>query len=102
MVEEEAVITHLDDLRSFADAIVHPVVSPDNWDVYSSLCDYIDLIKTEVECLLKEQDDVIPIKLVAEFLVDYAFPPTDMNAIVYHESKAEMEWEQFLRDLKGR
>ena len=57
---------------------------------------------TDAIALLKEQDDVIPIKLVAEFLADYAFPPTDRNAIVYHESKAEMEWEQFLRDLKGR
>lgn len=56
MTDREMVITHLDDLRLFADVTVHRVVSPDNWDVYSSLCDYIDQIKTEVEILLKEQE----------------------------------------------
>lgn len=60
MIDREAVITHLDDLRLFADVTVHPVVSPNNWDVYSSLCDYIDQIKTEVEILLKEQEPVPP------------------------------------------
>jgi len=57
MTDREMVITHLDDLRLFADVTVHPVVSPDNWNVYSSLCDYIDQIKTEVEILLKEQEE---------------------------------------------
>ena len=61
MTDREVVITHLDDLRLFADVTVHPVVSPDNWDVYSSLCDYIDQIKTEVEILLKEQEAVEPV-----------------------------------------
>ena len=61
MADREVVITHLDDLRLFADVAVHPVVSPDNWDVYSRLCDYIDQIKTEVEILLKEQDAVKPV-----------------------------------------
>jgi len=60
MTDREVVITHLDDLRLFADVTVHPVVSPGNWDVYSSLCDYIDQIKTEVEILLKEQEPVEP------------------------------------------
>jgi len=60
MTDREVVITHLDDLRLFADVTVHPVVSPGNWDVYSSLCDYIDQIKTEVEILLKEQEPVKP------------------------------------------
>lgn len=56
MTDREVVIAHLDDLRLFADVTVHPVVSPDNWNVYASLCDYIDQIKTEVEKLLKEQE----------------------------------------------
>ena len=60
MTDREVVITHLDDLRLFADVTVHPVVSPDNWNVYSSLCDYIDQIKEEVEILLKEQEAVKP------------------------------------------
>lgn len=59
MIDREVVITHLDDLRLFADVTVHPVVSPDNWDVYSNLCDYIDQIKTEVEMLLKEQEPMM-------------------------------------------
>lgn len=58
MTDREVVITHLDDLRLFADVTVHPVVSPDNWNVYSSLCDYIDQIKEDVEILLKEQEAV--------------------------------------------
>lgn len=52
--------------------------------------------------IIEKCDDMIPIKVVAYFLADYAFPPTDMNKVVFHESKAEMEWEQFLLDLKGR
>ena len=66
MTDREVVITHLDDLRLFADVTVHPVVSPDNWDVYSRLCDYIDQIKTEVEILLKEQEAVEPILSVKD------------------------------------
>ena len=42
MIDREKVITHLDDLRQFADVDVHPIVSPENWDIYSTLCDYID------------------------------------------------------------
>lgn len=61
MTDRERVITHLDDLRLFADITVHPVVSPDNWEVYSSLCDYIDQIKTEVDMLLKAHEPVKPI-----------------------------------------
>lgn len=60
MTDREVVITHLDDLRLFADVTVHPAVSPDNWNVYASLCDYIDQIKTEVKILLKEQEAVKP------------------------------------------
>ena len=56
MIDREKVIAHLDDLRQFADVDVHPVVSPENWDIYSTLCDYIDQIKEEVETLLKEQE----------------------------------------------
>ena len=59
MTDREVVITHLDDLRLFADVTVHPAVSPDNWDVYSSLCNYIDQIKTEIEILLKEQEPIL-------------------------------------------
>ena len=56
MADLEKVITHLDDLRLFTDIDVHPVVSPENWGIYSTLCDYIDQIKEEVETLLKEQE----------------------------------------------
>lgn len=56
MTNREKVIAHLDNLRRFADVDVHPVVSPENWNVYATLCDYIDQIKEEVEALLKEQE----------------------------------------------
>jgi len=74
MTDREMVITHLDDLRLFADVTVHPVVSPDNWNVYSSLCDYIDQIKTEVEILLKEQEPrVMKLEDVKAFGWDYCY-----------------------------
>lgn len=60
MTDREVIITHLNDLRLFADVTVHPSVSPDNWNVYASLCDYVDQIKTEIEELLKERETVEP------------------------------------------
>lgn len=56
MPDREKVITHLDDMRLFADTRVHQIVSPENWEVYSDLCDFIDLIKKEILDLLKEQE----------------------------------------------
>ena len=58
MINRESIIDHLDDLRMFADLIVRPLVSPENRNVYSKLYNYIDLIKDEVETLLKEQEAV--------------------------------------------
>lgn len=57
----EKIIAHLDNLRQFADVDVHPAVSPENWHIYATLCDYIDQIREEVETLLKEQEAVEPI-----------------------------------------
>lgn len=57
MVDREKIIVHLDDLRQFADVDIHPLVSPENWNIYATLCDYADQIKEEVEALLKEQDN---------------------------------------------
>jgi hypothetical protein len=42
----------LEDIRNYLDVEVHPVVSPDRWDVYSVLCDMVDDIIT----LLKAQE----------------------------------------------
>lgn len=56
MIERENVTSKLDDLRQFADTEIHPIVSPDNWDVYSKLCDLIDLTKADIIALLKEQE----------------------------------------------
>ena len=46
----------IDELRRFADNRVHPIVSPDHWNVYSQLVDFID----ELDESLKEQDPVLP------------------------------------------
>lgn len=59
MLDREKVVSKLDDLRQFADTEIHPIVSPDNWDVYSKLCDLIDMTKDDVLALLKEQDSMI-------------------------------------------
>lgn len=58
MTDRKNVVSKLDELRQFADTEIHPIVSPDNWDVYSKLCDLIDLTKEEVLALLKEQEAV--------------------------------------------
>ena len=91
MTDREVVITHLDDLRLFADVTVHPAVSPDNWDVYSSLCDYIDQIKTEVEILLKEQEPVEPIAIKQEMFDEFygavsCCPKCDCMWVMYREN----------------
>ena len=59
MTDMEKIITHLDDMRLFADTRVHQIASPDNWEIYSDLCDLIDLVKEEVLALLKEQQQLI-------------------------------------------
>ena len=66
-MDREKVITHLDDMRLFADTRVHSIVSPENWGIYSDLCDFIDLIKEEVLDLLKEQEAVEPINSYGTF-----------------------------------
>ena len=57
MTDREKVITHLDDMRLFADTRVHQIVSPENWEIYSELCNFIDLVKEEILDLLKEQEE---------------------------------------------
>ena len=57
MADREKVITHLDDMRLFADTRVHQIVSPENWEIYSELCNFIDLVKEEILDLLKEQEE---------------------------------------------
>ena len=59
MIDRENVISKLDELRRFADTEIHPIVSQDNWDVYSKLCDIIDLTKADILALLKEQESRI-------------------------------------------
>ena len=41
----DKVLQEIDELRAFADSDIHPIASPDNWDVYSELCDLIDEVK---------------------------------------------------------
>lgn len=56
MPEMEKIITLLDDMRSLADLRIHEIVSPDNWNVYSDLCDLIDLAKESALAMLREQE----------------------------------------------
>lgn len=42
----------LEDIRNYLDIEVHPVVSPDKWDVYAALCDMVD----DTLVLLKAQE----------------------------------------------
>ena len=56
----EKVIADLDELRIFADTGVHPIVSPDNWNVYAELRDMIDKAQDDAISLLKAQEPVSP------------------------------------------
>lgn len=47
----------LEYIRNYLDVEVHPVVSPDRWDVYCALCDMVD----DIIALLKAQEPVRPI-----------------------------------------
>lgn len=46
------IVGKLEDMRRYLDTDLHPVVSPDRWDVYASLCDMVD----ETLALLKVQE----------------------------------------------
>lgn len=42
----------LEDIRNYLDVEVHPVISPDRWDIYAVLCDMVD----EIIVLMKAQE----------------------------------------------
>lgn len=77
MPDKETVITHLDDMRLFADTRVYQIVSPENWGIYSDLCDFIDLIKEEILALLKEQD-----RMISQLEYNLAVTEQNMNYYV--------------------
>ena len=52
----EKVIEGFKKLREYADSEVHPVVSPDNWNIYSELRDLIDKAEKDTLALLKAQE----------------------------------------------
>lgn len=52
---------------------------------------------TNALAMLKEQDDMISITTIAEFLADWATPPPTAE-----RWERVMMWERFLLDLKGR
>lgn len=55
----EKVCKGLEELRNFADTKVHPIVSPENWGVYSDLCDLIDEFGTDAIALIRQQAEKI-------------------------------------------
>lgn len=55
--QTEKVCKGLEELRNFADTDVHPAVSPDNWDVYSDLCDLIDKLTSDTLALIQQQPE---------------------------------------------
>lgn len=69
MAEREKVVSVFNGLRQFADMDIHPIVSPDNWLVYSKLRDAIDVAEEDIITLLKEQE------AVTEYVMD-EYQPT--------------------------
>ena len=59
MEQFEKVCKGLEELRNFADTKVHPIVSPENWGVYSDLCDLIDEFGTDALALIRQQRERI-------------------------------------------
>lgn len=45
----------IDEFRRFADNKVHPLVSPDNWNVYSQLVDFIDELDESLDQISNEK-----------------------------------------------
>ena len=88
MYDKKTVVKAFDNLRSFADTDVHPIVSPDNWNVYSELRDLVDQAEADVLALLKEQEAVKPI-LIREGrnknYNDYVCPHCD-NEVCYEQN----------------
>lgn len=58
MADVERVIEGLEELREYADREIHPIVSPDNWSIYSGLRDLIDGAENGVLALLKERETI--------------------------------------------
>lgn len=56
MSDREEIVEIFSELKNFADYDVHPVVSPENWNVYSKLRDLIDQAEEDALALLKEQE----------------------------------------------
>ena len=56
--------------------------------------------KEMAEDLLKEQENMIPITAVAEYLAGYAAPPVRSPLAVYVDLVTA--WERFLKDLNRR
>ena len=55
MIDTEKIVEIFNELRNFADNDVHPVVSPENWQVYSKLRDLIDQAEEDVLAMMKEK-----------------------------------------------
>ena len=59
MESKEQILKRLDSIRWIIDTRVHPVLGADNWDIYSELCDLVDLTKEAVlkpDCEHAEHD----------------------------------------------
>lgn len=80
------IVEKLEDIRRYLDTDFHPVVSPDRWDVYASLCDMVD----EIISLLKAQE---PRVMTSTEVMDYVGyfeknPPSEATTLpLWAESK---------------
>ena len=46
--DRKEIVAQIDDLLKFADEQIHPIVSPDNWWIYSNLHDDLEQLKITV------------------------------------------------------
>ena len=60
MINKQKITEEIDELRNFLDVELHSAVSPDRWDIYSTLCDMVDELEAVVLDSLKEQEAVKP------------------------------------------
>lgn len=87
MTDREKVIKGLEKLREFADSEVHPILSPDNWGIYSELRDLIDEAEKDALAILKAQEPRL--LTLDEVIAHYSLPPVFVDDLGMQEDYYE-------------
>lgn len=94
MSNREKVIEDFEKLREYANGKVHPVISPDNWNIYSKLRDLIDEAEEDVLALLKaqEQNPISTSGLIHWLACENCQAPINPEDKFCHECGQAVKW----------